>query len=554
MISFFDAPGTYYTTKSTMNMISGEAPRQLEIFLKNKSVTTLNHDWKDVLVIGEHKQSHHGRKELLLQITRYMRNVFTSQPTRRFIHVFFMHVSTMQLWVFDRSGAYSSVEFDIHEEPEKLIRALVGYAFMSNEELGLDTFIVRKGNKHTIIFENDVGGKKRKLELDQEPFVKQWAVCRGTTCFRTADHSNVVKFSWTSEKRPSESDHLRLARQKGLKGIANFIGYQSITSIDELRSGLVFGRPWVVCGDTTLEFTSDSRRSVVDRGHEMNPPVSDNGAKKRRSFSEDATIRKRSKPSSHGSRLQEEPTLDSSRLYELSNGKYDNRIFSCLAISPAGRALNDFNSILELLNALHDAIKAHRSLYLIGQILHRDISENNIIITNPEQADGFTGMLIDLDLAKPAGSSETGAQQTGTVEFMAIQVLRNAVHTYRHDLESFFYVLLWICGRRVWEKGFLYNRNERPREDVFRRWYTGSFEEIARSKQGDMHADGFEQILSSFPPALDCVKPLCTKIRRILFPLTAEGELDIGTPPNPKHLYNQIIQEFEAAISAVDIH
>ena len=50
--------------------------------------------------------------------------------------------------------------------------------------------------------------------------------------------------------------------------------------------------------------------------------------------------------------------------------------------------------------ALRDATKAHRSLYLDGNIPHRDISENNIIITDPENADGNSGMLIDLDLAK----------------------------------------------------------------------------------------------------------------------------------------------------------
>ena len=65
---------------------------------------------------------------------------------------------------------------------------------------------------------------------------------------------------------------------------------------------------------------------------------------------------------------------------------------------------------------LRDAIKAHRSLYLEGSILHRDISENNIIITNPKQANGFTGMLIDADLAKIAGGGRTGARhQTGTI-------------------------------------------------------------------------------------------------------------------------------------------
>ena len=39
--------------------------------------------------------------------------------------------------------------------------------------------------------------------------------------------------------------------------------------------------------------------------------------------------------------------------------------------------------------------KMHRSLYTDGNILHHDISENNIIITDPERADGFKGVLIE---------------------------------------------------------------------------------------------------------------------------------------------------------------
>ena len=146
---------------------------------------------------------------------------------------------------------------------------------------------------------------------------------------------------------------------------------------------------------------------------------------------------------------------------------------------------------------LRDAIKAHRSLYLEGSILHRDISENNIIITNPKQANGFTGMLIDADLAKIVGGGRTGARhQRGTMEFMAIEVLRKVAHTYRHDLESFFYVLLWICARRAWEREFGCKLVDRPIESMLRNWYTGSYKEIARSKQYDMGVDGFEELLT----------------------------------------------------------
>lgn len=85
-----------------------------------------------------------------------------------------------------------------------------------------------------------------------------------------------------------------------------------------------------------------------------------------------------------------------------------------------------------------------------GTAVHRDISKNNIIITDPKTADGFTGMLIDLDLAIVGGERSGARHQTGTMEFMAIDVLRGVKHTYRHDLESFFYVL---CGYALVVRG-----------------------------------------------------------------------------------------------------
>lgn len=67
-------------------------------------------------------------------------------------------------------------------------------------------------------------------------------------------------------------------------------------------------------------------------------------------------------------------------------------------------------------------------------------------------------MLINLDLATKVdenGKNERSkvARMTGTLQFIAIEVLRaikrDIDHTYRYDLESFFYVFISIyisCG------------------------------------------------------------------------------------------------------------
>ena len=538
-----DSHGIFCTTESTSDLIGGEAQRQLDVFIKRRGIENKGkHNWKDVRVIGELKQSKWTLKKILLQLARLMRDAFTAQPTRRFIHGFFLHGTTMELWVFDRSGPYSSGEFDINENPEKFIRAIAGYAMMDDEELGLDTFTELDDKGRFITISKDATGKEKenRMQLDETPFVKQRAiVCRGTTCFRSSDQANVVKFSWTSDMRPPEADHLRLAREKGVEGIAKLIGYQHIISISELRSGLTFPPPHRFRDGTTIQNHSISKTSS-----------------KRKRPEDERSSQKRFRSDSQKSKLSQQ--------YEAAqnsgDGKYSNRVFGCLAIAPIGRALSEFTQrpestksvlsvIRELLITLRDAIKAHRSLYLKGNMLHRDISENNIIITNPKETGGFAGMLIDLDLAKVLGSGRSGARhQTGTMEFMAIEVLQGIDHTYRHDLESFFYVLIWLCARRGWD---LYeNPRGRPKESVLTKWYTGSFKDIAGAKRGYMHVDGFEDVLNEFPPTFDSVKPLCRKIRGILFPLLEDGALFKGTSSGPpEKLYDPIIEAFDSAIA-----
>jgi hypothetical protein len=57
-------------------------------------------------------------------------------------------------------------------------------------------------------------------------------------------------------------------------------------------------------------------------------------------------------------------------------------------------------------------------------------------------------MLINLNLTKKLGSGPTEIRyRTGTIEFMAIKVLEGKAHIYRYNLESFFYVFLWIIIR-----------------------------------------------------------------------------------------------------------
>jgi len=92
---------------------------------------------------------------------------------------------------------------------------------------------------------------------------------------------------------------------------------------------------------------------------------------------------------------------------------------------------------------------AHRLLWQLG-IAHSDISFHNLMIENG------TGILNDFDLAsimKPGDGSpsKTGHRRIGTAMFMSLDLLTAdgvkglVPMTYRHELESFAWVLIYAA-------------------------------------------------------------------------------------------------------------
>ncbi|KAL2887622.1 Protein kinase domain protein [Ceratocystis lukuohia] len=522
------APYKFHTIK-TANQFQ-EPNERMDLFLQRPAAEGSDTLWyKHVLVVGEQRKEPYDTSSFkadFLQLTCHVRGIFTDQPTRRFVHAFSLCASEMELWIFDRSGAYSSGTFDIHDEPDKFARALVGYATMDGDTMGLDTFMERQdGNRYVTL--DDANGKETRLRLDKALIRQGSIVCRGMTCYETQD-SHLAKFSWTSDKRKLEVEHLKRAEAMGVEGVARVMAHRRITTITEMREGLRFSAAH--CFRDEDDYFYDPL-TIVPISTKYKYPAdrtsgNASGSKKRRLSN--------TKPS----------------LYTPGEDLWENRNYSCLVVSPAGRVISEFRTVKELLESERDAIKAHQSLYVTGKILHRDISPNNILITNPETANGFKGMLINLDLAKVLDSEPSGAwHRTGTMEFMAIEVLRKKDHTYRHDLESFFYVLLWMCARQAWSNGFA-GKEIPAKYSRLRKWEIGRFEDIADVKRGHMAVDGLKDIMEEFPGALDVVKPVCLKIRKVLFPFDKDEHMSIGTPiGDPDQLYNPIIAALDEAIS-----
>ncbi|TPX23173.1 hypothetical protein DIZ76_012498 [Coccidioides immitis] len=83
---------------------------------------------------------------MLLQLAHYVQEVFITQPACWFVHAFMVCGTNMEAWMFNHSGPYSSGVFDVYKNAACFFQMVLGYAMMSDEELGLDTFTTPDGN------------------------------------------------------------------------------------------------------------------------------------------------------------------------------------------------------------------------------------------------------------------------------------------------------------------------------------------------------------------------------------------------------------------------
>ena len=469
--------------------------------------------WDHVQVIGQFY--HRGSvcyQDGLLRLCRSAYQVFASQPTRLFLHGFYIRGSLVELWVFDRSGLYCSDLFDIHKDFIQFLSIILSYQRMTDQDLGKSNIIETDKGGSYVVLDNVAMPSLGKLYLESQPIAsREGLVGTGTTCYRarTPDSNRwnyVLKFKWRWARERPEDELLKLAKKKCVWGAVSLDYYKEIESTANLRRGLRWG--------THRKFA---------RMHFRNRDGNIEGQRQEVTCSTDGFV---------------EHTEETDNFFQ-------NRVLACIVTSPVGRPLHTFQSLLELIQVFRDAIKCHRSLCYDAKILHQDVSPGNMIILDGQDEGKPQGILIDLDsaieLAEGVGT-ELGI--TGTRPFMAIGVLKSERHTYRHDLESFLYVFLWTVITNHMEN--------QPETSKLRQWSSGDWDELAARKSLDMDQDGFQAILGEFPPEFHSLKPLAESLRQVLFPLRA-GVLWTGTDGSPEaadKLYDGMIRAFEEAITS----
>ncbi|KAG6847890.1 hypothetical protein H0H93_005177 [Arthromyces matolae] len=116
--------------------------------------------------------------------------------------------------------------------------------------------------------------------------------------------------------------------------------------------------------------------------------------------------------------------------------------------------LDQSTHVRQLVTAIRDAAVAHSRAVAVAEVLHHDISVENIMFKVDENANVF-GYLIDWDLFLHLGraTSEAQLERAGTWQFTAARLLerpRNKeplIHNRVDDVESFFHVTHWLALR-----------------------------------------------------------------------------------------------------------
>ncbi|KID78700.1 uncharacterized protein G6M90_00g027500 [Metarhizium brunneum] len=480
--------------------------------------TDSRYRWAHILVVGELKNNPKAdiASVAWIDLARYAREVLAAQDTRRFVLGFTLCGSLMRIWEFDRLGGIASEQFDINKEEGGLqfVATILGFLRMNEEMLGFDpTIVTTSGQKYIEIERN---GQTECLVIDE---VIKRAPCiagRATTCWkahRNNDPHNplVIKDSWQYVDRDEEGELLQEATEKDVTNVARYYHHETVRirrTDDDVRNNVRKGL------DVTKATNFQPKRTLPSNVGGTVSRISRKGRSsssgvKRPSSETDAAL----PPSKRSySASPTKPSLD----------VLSNRIHRRVILRDYGEPIYKASSRAALLDALEGCIEGHESLRKAG-FLHRDISVNNLRVNEDKANPSWRAFLIDLDLAIREHRDEaSGAMgKTGTRAFMAIGALLGEQHSFMHDLESFFWVLFWICIH--------YNGPDDSRTvQRFEKWNYVEMAELAELKKGQVsHEQDFIKTTSEYFTTLYTpLIPWVNKLRKVVFPNGRRWEME----------------------------
>ncbi|CAE6372517.1 unnamed protein product [Rhizoctonia solani] len=393
--------------------------------------------WETLVMPIEVKAKHTYLKVGMKQLSRYARGIFAHQIHRRYVYGMVICQWAATFVRFDRSGILHSEPIDMRDQADRFRRAFAGLMMLDRDGLGYDTaFTTELGSDGQVEYYVDLPGEAlypvRQTEVETAPEVStshssdsgtlpeqasatqqlparrfrvMERLChrkcirgRATIVLRLREvrqrspeeeggrrsarlsekrpkkaeweevpnaRDYVLKMMWRNPDRRPEGEVLR--RLSGGYGVVEYLWHS-----DKLKQGATCHEPSATtctkCHDATPMRPEKQRKNLGDL---------------------DVTVPEDDK--------EEEPVydeIDTSGYTEEPAANQTPCIYSWMLLLSVGRLLWTARNVRELLEAILDAILGYWHTLNLG-ILHRDISDGNVLIRVSDHEDKHGSQLVE---------------------------------------------------------------------------------------------------------------------------------------------------------------
>ncbi|KAI9500109.1 hypothetical protein BX070DRAFT_230809 [Coemansia spiralis] len=466
----------------------------------------LHPSYTDILAIVEAKGklTPKNTRDAYAQLFDYTRNIYYNQMSRRFAWGLTCCGSVVNACIFTNYKVLASPNIDVKTKEGRLefVRLLVGWSLCSTWQLGFDETI--SWNADLKCFEvqvprGDNTGKLVTYYSTDVILAAERLFGRHCRCFLA---TNKRPAAGITEDNPLVADCVikdswalfsdDTSEPKALDYKDAITGDQGISErIADVQLDDEAGAVWP-SEDLLLEADSDAAtaRSEILLLKKV-----------RRVLGSESSGFKGLYPriTDGGWVYQRSPTSlvpDSTRAMAVLCAEQQRLIPFCLharyAMEPIGEPLETVRSVPELIVVLKDAMECYMALYTECKILHRDISDNNILVVR--EGSSIRGLLIDydcaIDLEKPRQTMRP--ERTGTLPFMSVGNLEQLPipRTPLDDWESLLYLVCWLGTFGINDK---YNdaitKTSRTTDFLINYWRVGNEMMIAEVKRGHMDSE-----------------------------------------------------------------
>ncbi|TFK45762.1 hypothetical protein OE88DRAFT_1740027 [Heliocybe sulcata] len=402
-------------------------------------------------------------------------------------------------WYWSRSHSARSEPVNFVNDVETILKILISLLFASEQELGLDSTVQRcfDEKRNNTCFVYKIGKKYFKTV---QSIIENRALVmttRATRVFRVVEVKDfndlselgpekVLKDVWLESKADTEKgiQTKLFARFDALADRLSGAGPEPIqlqamknedvktTLIDAITTkkykNYFLTIEWDSEGTSCKAVADDAKRSpFCEEERASVRPARVVYADLSRSYGSPHPIN----TSSPTPNISTERAFATKRPYRVVYNEVCEPLHHVASLATVLKAMIDCLRGMRLLHLvsplLSPGIPAVQLMYCVGWI-HRDVSSGNLLWYGA----GERGILSDLEYAKefnPQGSGQPDPK-TGTVYFMAIEIAsqlhlflpergfgkkahplrtHHVIHNFQHDLESFFWLLMWTLLGRI---------------------------------------------------------------------------------------------------------